>query len=326
LQPRFLIGVAVSVFFLIWLFRGTDLSSVGEALAEANYLLLPPALGVIFVALWLRALRWHFLLEPFRPIPTTRLFPVLVIGYMANSLLPARAGELIRVYLIGKREGVDKATVLAGILLERVFDGIVLLMMLVLALALAPFEASWLGDLVRAALGIFVGTLIFFVALIARPDWTLRLTDWCVNRLPAGVRPTVAGLAAGFLAGLRVLGRPRTLLAVTVTSILGWVVDIGLMYLILGAFATTVPVRLMVIDMAVGNLATSAPATIGGIGPFEFFTAEVLKLGQVDPAIAAAFALLMHFAFIGPVVLLGVVFLWLENVRPARLAELSEGE
>src|SRR5438128_12606589 len=82
-QPRFLIGVAVSIFFLVWLFRGTDLASVGEALAEANYLFLPPALGVILVALWLRALRWHFLLAPFRRIPSTRLFPVLVIGYMA---------------------------------------------------------------------------------------------------------------------------------------------------------------------------------------------------------------------------------------------------
>jgi uncharacterized protein (TIRG00374 family) len=313
--------------FLVGLFREIDLGAVGGALAGADYRFLPPALVIVMVALWLRAMRWRYLLSPFREISTWRLFRVMVIGYMANSLLPARAGELLRAYFIGRNEGVGRATVLAGIAVERIFDGLTLLVLLALALLVVPFEAEWLGGLVTAAVVFFLGAAAVLGVLVARPKLALRLASRALGILPRRFRPAGERLAAGLLAGFGVLASPGIALGVTVTSVLGWLVDILVMYLLLWAFGWTTPLHVMVVAMSVGNLGTAAvPASAGGIGPFEFFTAETLKVGGVEPTIAAAFALLMHFSFIGPMVALGLVFLWLENLRPAYRPQAAEGK
>jgi uncharacterized protein (TIRG00374 family) len=322
LQPRVLIGVAVSVGFLAWLLSGTDLAKVSGALVGADYRLVALSLVLVFVALWLRAIRWRYLLSPFRDIPTPRLFRMTVIGYMANSLLPALAGELLRCYLIGRNEGVEKATVLGGIAVERVVDGLTLLGLLALAMLVVPFDAEWLGGLVTAALVMFFGAALVFGVVIARPKSARRLIGRALRPLPRRIRPRMERVMAGFLDGLSVLASPRIALGVIVTSVLGWAVDFVVMFPLLWAFGTTASPDVVAVSTAVGNLGTAAvPASAGGIGPFEFFTAQALVLGGVDPTIAAAFALLRHFSFIGAVVGVGLVFLWLENLRPAFLAE-----
>src|SRR5579875_2281963 len=91
---RLIAGVLISLFFLAWAARLVgSLGGVLASLDQANYLFLVPALLAYFSGVWLRAVRWHFLLRPVKPISSRRLFPVVVIGYMANDVLPARLGE-----------------------------------------------------------------------------------------------------------------------------------------------------------------------------------------------------------------------------------------
>ena len=174
---RFWLGVVFSAGFLTLFFWQIALPDTWSALKEANYWWLAPAIGAYFTAVLFRAIRWHFLLLPLKSVPSLRLYPIVVIGYMANNLLPVRLGELVRAFFVGQKEGVSKSGALATILLERVFDGVFLLG---LALIVWPFlpVADLLGDfsenigipqtvliLILTLPFLFVLSLVFVVAL-----------------------------------------------------------------------------------------------------------------------------------------------------------------
>ena len=125
---QFIIGLVISVLFFALALAGIDLREVWNALLSANYWALLPALVLYFIGVWVRALRWRILLRPLLPkLTLRRTFEVEVIGYMANNVLPARIGELVRAYVLSLREGVRKTATLATILVERIFDGITML-------------------------------------------------------------------------------------------------------------------------------------------------------------------------------------------------------
>ena len=124
---RFWLGLAGSLLFLFILLFKLDLREIGDALKDANYWYVAPAIGLYFIAVYFRALRWRYLLSPLGSVEVQRLYPVVIIGYMANNLLPARLGEFVRSYYLARREGFSASTGLATIAVERVYDGLTLL-------------------------------------------------------------------------------------------------------------------------------------------------------------------------------------------------------
>jgi len=125
------LGILGTALFLGLFFWRTDLGDMADALADANYLWFAPAIAVWFVSAWFRSLRWRYLLRPIADLPARTLYPVVVIGYMANNLLPARTGELVRAYIMGERHRLSLMATLGTISVERLFDGLVLLAFLV---------------------------------------------------------------------------------------------------------------------------------------------------------------------------------------------------
>ncbi len=110
---RFWLGLAVSGLFLLLLLLRVDRQEIVSALSNANYLYVVPAIGLYFVAVYFRSIRWAYILSPIGQFPVSRLFPVVIIGYMANNLLPVRLGELVRSYYLARRETVSGSTALA---------------------------------------------------------------------------------------------------------------------------------------------------------------------------------------------------------------------
>ena len=111
---QFLVGILVSIVFLAWALSNEDLGKIAGAIGGANYWALLPALALYFLGVWVRAVRWRVLLRPIAPkVSPAKTFEVVVIGYMANDVLPARIGELVRAYVLSRREGVP---VIAGTL------------------------------------------------------------------------------------------------------------------------------------------------------------------------------------------------------------------
>jgi uncharacterized membrane protein YbhN (UPF0104 family) len=177
------------------------LEEVRSALALANYLYVAPAVGLYFVTIYFRAIRWRYLLLPLRSFSVGRLYPILVIGYMANNLLPARLGDLVRSYYIARRERISTSSALATVAVEKVYDGVTLLAFASLTapvlLAFGWFDGisyAWRTTwIVVAALtvGLFAAALAFLTSLVAVPRF-VDFVIWWTGLLPAGFRPRAA--------------------------------------------------------------------------------------------------------------------------------------
>ena len=341
LKPRsFVFGLIVSLIFIALFFLTVDEKEMGNALADADLKYLVPAVALYFGAVFFRTLRWRYLLSPLRLFSWVRLFPVVVVGYMANNLLPVRLGEVARSYYLRQREDFSASSALATIAVERVYDGITLLM---LALIAVPFlltygllnEASnsqrwsWalLGGLAAA---IFVTAISVLTLLAVKPGFAR--TIYSLSRIfPSNVRPKVRELMGLFMEGLSVLREPRRHFGLFMWSLPIWLFEGGLYLLIAFSFNLhhvfepawlLVPVLLLV--MAASNLASSIPSSPGSIGTFEFPAAAALVLVGVGQGLAGAYSILVHVVLLLPVTILGLIFLWVGHVSLARLAKESE--
>ncbi|MCA9960824.1 MAG: flippase-like domain-containing protein, partial [Anaerolineales bacterium] len=169
---QFWLGMAISAIFLWLALRGLKLTEVWQDIRSANYLWLIPSVAVYFVAVWARTWRWDYMLRPLKHVPLRRLFPVVVIGYMGNNVYPFRAGELLRSYVLRRRENVSISASLATVIVERVFDGLVMLVFVFAALPFAPIpgdNAHIRAIVIFASIAFFAAMVIFF-ALAAMPE------------------------------------------------------------------------------------------------------------------------------------------------------------
>ena len=210
---KFWFGVLISAVFLYFTLRGLKFGEFWEVIKTANYIWLLPGIAVYFLGVWVRAWRWHYLLRPLKKIPTVTMFPVVTIGYFGNNILPARAGEVLRAFVLRKREGVPVSASLATIIVERIFDGVVMLAFVFInlpELAKLTGDAGFMGglnirDLAIIGTVVFVGALLIFLLAAMFPLVTERITVWLIDRLiPEKVRPKTLDLALRFLSGLEI--------------------------------------------------------------------------------------------------------------------------
>jgi uncharacterized protein (TIRG00374 family) len=138
----FWIGIVVSAIFIALFVRGTDFAEVKDAFENANYWWILASLPVYFAGLWLRTVRWQYLLRPVKRVEARRLYPVVIVGLMANNLMPARTGELVRAYVVGVRERISKSAALGTIAIDRLFDGLTLVPMMVIVAIFAGQDVS----------------------------------------------------------------------------------------------------------------------------------------------------------------------------------------
>ena len=339
---RFWIAIGISLLFLGLFFSRIDLRETWEKLGEADYFLLIPAILVYFVAVYFRTLRWRYLLAPVKTLAVVRLYPVVVVGYMANNLLPLRLGEMIRAYYIGEREKISKVSALATIAVERVFDGLTLLFFAAVVSLFLPLIGllQGLGEragipwvlLVLAMSMPFVLIAAFMVVASSSPRWLETLVDRVTERLPGRVGSRVNGLAHLFIDGLAVLQSPRRLLAVCLLSLPVWLLE-ALMYYLLAfsfdfdqVFSMAEMAGVILLVTAVSNLATAVPAAGGGIGTFEVAAAATLTLLGVEASTAGAYTIVVHTALLVPVTLLGLIYLWIDKISLGQLTRESRAQ
>jgi glycosyltransferase 2 family protein len=308
------LGIAISGVFLFLAFRGQDLGDIRYALGQANLWWLVPGLVMYFIGVWLRAIRWSVLLRPIALAADSRsLFPTVVIGYMANNVLPLRAGELVRSYLIGKQYSVRKTPVLATIAVERIFDGFTMLGFMMVATIFVTFTSD-LQHLAIIAFAVFTVLLIGLFLLTLGGSFFDRLLQIILGPLPTTMADRVERITQSFLSGLAVFRNRRDLLSVTFLSIAAWSCEASMYYLIAVGFGADVREVMgfgaTLMTTGVANMATLIPSSPGYIGQFEFGVQLVLSgaLG-VPQTQALAYAILVHAALYFPITLIGL-FLW----------------
>lgn len=284
-----------------WFVRGLELRRIGEALAAASpgWVLLAAALNLVQV--WFRGALLGALLAPVARIPTARLVRYSLTTFAANNLLPGRAGEVVRVYLLRTREGVPAASAVAVALVEKAFE----LAAMLLVVAPLPLVLPQLPRSVTVAVG-----------LLAAGGFVALVVVWALARF---VRVDAAGWLARFAEGAHVVRSPRLALAALLFAVAVWVADGVEVWLVLRALRLEVHWAAPLLVLLVLNLAIAVPSTPAQVGPFEAAAAGALALLGVPGEPALAFAIIYHAMQVIPVTLLGA-----PGLRLAREAAQNE--
>ena len=330
---QFWLGVIISIICIGFVLgQIDDWSLFGQSFLNADYRMLVPIIAAYFLVLFIKAARWQYILNQSGRVRLRNTWVSMLICYMGNNIFPLRAGEIMRVFLIGKQEpGTTFSATLATVVVERLFDFIVVLVLLAVVLLRIPFPEKYrdLESLVHnfgAVTLIGAAALFIFLFLLyARQEPMIALIGRLMFFLPPGPREKILSILRRFTSGLVIMGRPRALLATFAISILAWIVNLVPVWLSGLAFNIHLDLIGCMFMMVVGAAAASIPATPGFFGTFHAFNQQALVfLMGVDPGIALSFAIVLHATYYFPTVAAGAFVAWREGYSLTKLRAEAE--
>lgn len=310
------LGILVSVALLYYAFRGVDLSEVLAGIREADLFLLTLAGAAATAVFPLRAFRWKPLLQPVAPETRYRSrFGATCIGFMANNLLPARVGEFARAYALSRIEPVRVSASFGSLVVERMFDGLAVVLLLLVSLAWPTFpEVSGRDFSGPAALlgAAFVVLFLLLLLMAGRPVRSVRFMERVALRfLPERARKPVVAALEAFLEGLAAVRDWRLVLRVSAWSLAVWLMGALGFWLGFRAFGIDVPFIGGVFLGSVIALAVALPSAPGFFGLFEAGARiGLVEVWGVESSRAVAFAIGFHLAGFIPVTVLGLYYVW----------------
>lgn len=318
-------GIALSISLLWWVFRDYNLSQLQKALlsADTDFLLLGSLM--IIPSFMVRGFRWQFLF-PAQAKPGWRaLFSSMMIGYLANNVMPARAGELVRAYVLGKREHMSKSMVFATVFVERLTDLLVILLLLALVVWSFPFP-SWLinGGIL---LGIIGG--VAFICLIALNIFGERLITWgksTFDFFPATFVRRIESVALNIISGAAILHRAKNLFPFIACTIVIWFIETLFVWSLAHSFNLPLSLHGALFVMLMIGIGSMVPSSPGNIGTFEFFASSALALMMITGTPALCFVLVLHaLTFLGSS-LIGGLCLYISGQRLIATTDLMKIE
>jgi len=304
------VGIGVSVLSLVVVLHGIDYAQVLEALKSVSLPHLSLAMAWLLATFFVMALRWRYLLLPVKTIRAAPLLIMIIIGYFFNSILPARAGEVARAYLLGRKEGCSAAAVLATVVLEKVLDGLSLLLFLAFSLLLIP-APSWVKSIGYFASLIFLGCLAVLLGLAYRGEAAMGLLAAFLRPLGA-IKERISTLTQSFIQGLESLRQPRAALIAVLLSLLVWTSAALMFGYGLLSFDIHLSVGAVLFITAVVNLGLVVPASPGYLGTYQLLAVAALTVFAIDRNLGLAFGLLFHASQFLLNTFLGLVLFWRE--------------
>jgi uncharacterized protein (TIRG00374 family) len=329
---RALIVLALGAALLVFFLYNVDLRGVARQIVHADPIWLAFSLSTMVVNLAIRSWRWQYLLEPLGRPGFGSSFRATAVGFAASTVLPARAGEVIRPYFLSRQEDISATGAFATIILERVLDMVTVLVLLasyVLFFAPAPtpdtqvaFEAvKWAGT--TAAVGSSVALIVLFL-LAGNPA---RLAS-SLARLETVLPSTLAGLlsrvAEKFATGLGAIRKPGRLLVALVLSFPLWLSIAAGIWATAVAFHLAIPFAgsFVVVALLVVGVAVPTPGAVGGFHAAFRFAATTFFGAPDDAAVGAA--IVAHLFTVGPTLLLGLIFAAQEGLNLSKMRTLAD--
>ncbi len=329
-----LLGLFLSVALLWWTLHDVALSEVWSQIRNVR---LAPFLGMVVLATAtfpLRTVRWRYILRlEGSTLPFVPLWHATAIGFMANNLLPARAGELARAYSARQLTAVRFSTAIASIAVERVLDGIGIVALLTVGIWAGGFATETtlggmsLVGIVRSSGVLFLLLLLAAVALVHWPHPALHLARVVSQRiLPPRWANRLLSTLEGLLSGLDALRSLRRFALTLVWTLVVWLVNAASFWLCLVAFDLGPPPAAALVVQGVIAFGVALPSSPGFFGPFEAACRVSLALYGVPAARAVSYAVGYHFATFIPITLLGLwslsrARLHLADLRTVRMAD-----
>lgn len=321
------LGLALGLLLLVLALRSVEPAGLRRALALTNPWFVLLALLSVAATITAKALRWRVLFYPQNDNVRLRsLISALLVGQTINLLLPARLGEFARAYLLGETEEQQKLRVLGTIVVEKLLDGLALLLLLGLVFLLWPAR-DWLrvsGALAALASAVLLAAVLL---LTGQRERIIVVLDGVGRRVPwlGWLRPKAH--FASFAHGLSSLqsGGVRARLVAWTAGI--WLLAAATNCLVLVGMQIRVPVVLAsLLVLVVVHLGLVVPSSPARIGIFHYLCLVSLSMLGVEEAQALAYGIVLHFAVVLPVLVAGLVCLWRENLTLYRLAAEADRE
>jgi uncharacterized protein (TIRG00374 family) len=321
-------GLLLTVVFLVLAVSRVDLAQFADELRRVNYIWLVPSAACTLAGYVLRTLRWRVILSSAARAPIGTLFAVLIMGFATNNLLPGRLGELWRAYLLGRKRNVSKSLAMASVVVERVFDGLTLIALLILVSTVVELP-GWGKRVELLASLVFVGATAGVVVLLWRPELIRALLGWVSRPLPTKWADWADKRFDSFVDGLGPLRRGPVLLLAALFSLGVWLLE-GSSYLLLSrgvnlGLAPGVEVPAMGLTLVTINLGIMVPSAPGYLGTQEFFGTSALRVFDVSPHSALALVFVSHAVQYLVVTGLGLLFFAHEHLSPGELHGVQAG-
>ena len=279
------------------------------------------------IQIWVRGRRWWYLFPPgSNPQGVT---PAMMIGYMANNVLPLRAGEVVRVYVVARRwnkaPGASRShpfwTTLATLIVERVLDSLIVVLILAVLVLVVPVP-RFLEVAALIVLAIDLSGVTMLVGLVAAPQMCARLIARVLGRWP-GLRRRALTAFETFVHGLDGVRTPSHAVPLIGWTILVWLAPAFAAWTVLMALDLHLPLAAPWVVLAFVGLGVSIPSAPGYIGTFHFFAKTALALFDVSSAAGVGYALLFHASQVLPVTLIGWLYLLRENMSLGEAARAT---
>ena len=326
-RMQLILGLVIAAVALYFTFRGVSFGEIFETVKAFRYGYLPFALILFALGFIFRAYRWRQLCMAVKPIPTARLYSPMMIGFMGN-LLPLRAGEFIRAFLLGKREEMGFSAAFATVVVERLFDMMALLALFAGLLVFNPtvfVPHSGVSDprIVSAvryfgllSVVLFLGLVAFCYFLVHQHERTLRIVNFFSRILPKSMQHKIEEILRSFTTGLGILRDPKGIVYTILLSAAVWTAIIFTNYPLYYCYQlqSLLPLSSLVTVLVLVCASTMIP-TPGFVGPFQFaVTFALADLYGIDKSVAVSFSLVTWFLQMLMIFLAGLFFLVRDNI------------
>jgi len=316
------IGIGLSLAIIVWIVHKIDFVLLRKSFGELKLYWVVIMMAVYLLGFVMRGVRWNFMLSPIKHVGLRVSTEGVVVGYMANNILPARAGELVRAIFVGMKESISKASVLGTVLVERVFDGLVsvgILMFCSLYSRMGDHEQGVISSVVVAGCLIF-GVAVMIVLLGAkRRTWIETKIVSLLKYLPDETSKKLLKIISNLLNSLSFLKSNKNLLVISILSIMIWCIE-GLVFWIgLLAFRTSANLIMAYFILSIVNLCMLLPSAPGGLGVFQGGTVLAFSLFGLAPEIALSYSIVVHLVMILPITLIGLFIINLYGMSIGKL-------
>ena len=351
MKIKIILGVVISLLFIylsFWkidfglIFSGSILKGffgnprinvpeMLEALQQARYLFLLLLMVLIYIGWWMRAWRWQILASPIKNVSAKLSFNALMIGYLGNTVLPLRAGEFMRSYIVGKRAGIPFSSALALVVVERVLDLVMLLLVFTLSILLFPLPGFFRqAGIVMLAATVFI--IAFLVMLLVQKEKALSLAAFMLKIFPANFRQKLLKIIADFSGGLEIFRRSERYVMVIFWTLIMWGLYVLVIYTSFYIFdfihpdypmILQTPLIATIVILAVTTAGIGIPSAPGAVGTYHGMCLFGMELFQVPSEIGMSYAILMHLSNFFPMVIVGLISLFSEGLKLADLTGVA---
>ena len=311
------IGISLSILFMYLAFRKVDFAQMAGAFKKAHYWWFIPATALMFFSHFLRAVRWKYLLNPVKRLDLPVLYSSLLIGYMANTFLPAHLGEFLRAYMVGKKRPVSSSAVFGSIVIERIIDVFTLLALLALTMIVFPFP-DWVQ---KSGYISFAGIVVLFIVLLLMKkyrDFSIKLLGKILKPFPQKLSEKISALFHSFMDGVVPLVNWKAYVAVFSLSLGIWACYAAIFHISFYAFdfhiLYSLPWMASLVLLVITTISVLVPSSPGYVGAYHYLCQLSLGMFGVPESPALTYAFVVHGINFFPVLVVGLLLVSAEGM------------